>query len=64
MNEVDIGPLSFTQVTVRGPAANSEANKNLRTERRSQLDAFIAAGYTVVFVDKSHWSAVNVRTRE
>ena len=63
MKEVDIGPLSFTQVTVRGPAANSEANKTLRIERRRQFDAFITAGYTVVFVDESHRSAVNVRTR-
>ena len=63
MEEVDIGPLSFTHVSLRGPAANSEANKNLRIERRCQLDSFISPGYTVVFVDESHWSAGNVRTR-
>ena len=34
MDEVDIGPLSFTQVSLGGPAANSEENKILRIERR------------------------------
>ena len=63
MRDVDIGPLSFTQVTERGPAANSDENKQLRIERRQELDALIRAGYLVVFVDESHWSVGNVRTR-
>ena len=63
MDEVDIGPLSFTEVTKRGRAANSEENKTLRIERRRQLDSFISGGYTVVFVDESHWEVGNVRTR-
>ena len=63
MNDVDIGPLSFTQVTNRGPAANSESNKLLRIKRREELGDFINAGYTVVFVDESHWNVGNVKTR-
>ena len=63
MREVDIGPLSFTEVSVRGPAANSDENKALRIQRRQELDAYINAGYLVVFVDESHWSVGNVRTR-
>ena len=63
MEEIDIGPLSFTQVSLRGPTSNTDANKDLRIERRRQLDSFIMAGYTVVFVDESHWSIGNVRTR-
>ena len=63
MGEVGIGPLSFTEVTQRGPAANSEENKTLRIERRCQLDSFITGGDTVVFVDESHWEVGNVRTR-
>ena len=63
MNEVDIGPLSFTQVSVRGPAANSLANKRLRIARRQELEAHIRGGYLVVFVDESHWEVGNVRTR-
>ena len=38
MDEIGTGPLSFTEVTRRGPAANSEENKTLRFERRRQLD--------------------------
>ena len=63
MNEVEIGPLSFTRVTPRGPAANSDENKDLRVTKRQDLDALIRAGYMVVFVDESHWSVGNVRTR-
>ena len=63
MNEVEIGPLSFTQVSTRGPAANSDENKDLRVRRRQELDSYIRAGYMVVFVDESHWSVGNVRTR-
>ena len=63
MREVDIEPLSFTEVSVRGPAANSDENKALRIQRRQELDAYINAGYLVVFVDESHWSVGNVRTR-
>ena len=63
MSLVDLGPLSFTQVTLRGPRANTEENKTLRIERRQQLGDCIIAGYTVVFVDESHWEVGNVRTR-
>ena len=63
MREADIGPLSFTEVSVRGPAANSDENKALRIQRRQELDVYINAGYLVVFVDESHWSVGNVRTR-
>ena len=38
MDEIDTGPVSFTEVTRRCPAAISEENKTLRFERRSQLD--------------------------
>ena len=34
MSEVDVGPLSFTRVSIRGPAANSDENKELRILRR------------------------------
>ena len=61
MREVDVGPLSFTRVSIRGPAANSDENKELRILRRRELDAFIKAGYMPVFVDESHWSVGNVR---
>ena len=63
MNDVDIGPISFTEVTPRGPAANSTENKELRIARRKELDAHIRAGFLPVFVDESHWSVGNVRTR-
>ena len=63
MRGVDIGPLSFTEVSIRGPAANGDDNKALRIQRRQELDAYINAGYLVVFVDESHWSVGNVRTR-
>ena len=63
MAQVDIGPLTFTEVTNRGPRANSQDNKLLRIQRREELDAFIITGYTVVFVDESHWDVGNVRTR-
>ena len=63
MEEVDVGPISFTEVTQRGPAANSPENKELRVTRRKELDACIRAGYIAIFVDESHWSVGNVRTR-
>ena len=63
MDEVDVGPISFTEVTLRGPAANSPENKELRIARRKELDACIRAGYMAIFVDESHWSVGNVRTR-
>ena len=63
MREVDIGPISFTEVTIRGPAANSPENKELRILRRRELDALINAGFMPVFVDESHWTVGNVRTR-
>ena len=61
MSEVDVGPLSFTRVSIRGPAANSDENKELRVLRRRELDALIKAGYMPIFVDESHWSVGNVR---
>ena len=63
MEEVDVGPISFTEVTQRGPAASSPENKELRVTRRKELDACIRAGYIAIFVDESHWSVGNVRTR-
>ena len=63
MSQVDIGPLSFTRVTNRGPAANIESNKLLRIKRREELGDFINAGYTVVFVDEAHFDVGNVWTR-
>ena len=63
MREVDIGPISFTEVTIRGPSANTRQNKELRILRRRELDALISAGYMPVFVDESHWTVGNVRTR-
>ena len=63
MDEVDVGPISFTEVTQRGPAANTRENKELRVTRRKELDAFIRAGYMAIFVDESHCSVGNVRTR-
>ena len=50
-------------MTPRGPAANSDENKDLRVSKRQDLDALIREGYMVVFVDETHWSVGNVRTR-
>ena len=63
MDTVDVGPLSFAKASPRGPCANDDANKLLRIKRREQLGDLIGAGYTAVFVDESHWSVGNVRTR-
>ena len=64
MVENDLVPLSFAQCTVRGPNANSEANKELRVQKRTEIDQYQRAGYTIVFVDESHWRVGNVRMRK
>ena len=56
--------LSFAQCTIRGPYSYSEQNKDLRVEKRRQLHQYQTAGYTIVFVDESHWSVGNVRKRK
>ena len=62
--ENDMEVLTFTQCTVRGPNSNSPQNKELRIARRVELDQYIRGGFKVVFVDESHWSVGNVRTRK
>ena len=62
--ENETEPLSFTQCTVRGPNSNSDQNKDLRIAKRTELDQYIRRGFSVVFVDESHWSVGNVRTRK
>ena len=64
MTENDNVALSFTQCTVRGENANTEQNKDLRIEKRTELDRYIRAGYSIIFVDESHWKVGNVRTRK
>ena len=49
---------------MRGPSANSDANKELRVQRRTEIDLFQRAGYTLIFVDESHWSVGNVQMRK
>ena len=58
--ENDSVALSFAQCTIRGLNANSEAYKDLRIERMTELDQFMRAGFTLVFVDESHWNVSNV----
>ena len=62
--ENELVPLSFTQCTQRGPNANSEENKELRVAKRIELDRYIRGGFSLVFVDESHWDVGNVRTRK
>ena len=62
MDTVEVGPLSFTKASIRGPSANDHDNKILRIKRREQLGDLIGAGYTAVFVDESHLSVGNVRS--
>ena len=64
MVENELVPLSFAQCTVRGPNSNSDDNKELRVQKRTEIDRYQRAGYTLVFVDESHWSVGNVRTRK
>ena len=64
MDQNELVPLSFAQCTVRGPCSNSESNKDLRIEKTTELDRYMRAGFTLVFVDESHWNFANVRTRK
>ena len=64
MVENDLVPLSFAQCTVRGPNANSKANKELRVQKRTEIDQYQRYGDTTVFVDESHWRVGNVRMRK
>ena len=48
---------------MRGLSYNTDENGDLRIERSRQLHQYQKAGYTVVFVDESHWSVGNVRKR-
>ena len=64
MDENELVPLSFAQCTTRGPCSNSESNKDLRIEKMTELDRYMRAGFTLVFVDESHWNLANVRTRK
>ena len=38
--------------------------KDLRIEKMTELDRYMRAGFTLVFVDESHWNLANVRTRK
>ena len=64
MDQNELVPLSFAQCTVRGPCSNSESNKDIRIEKMTELDRYMRAGFTLVFVDESHWNLANVRTRK
>ena len=44
MNDNDLVPLSFARCTVRGVAANTEANKELRVEKRMEIDQYQRSG--------------------
>ena len=63
MVENELVALSFSQCTRRGPNANSDENKELRVAKRIELDRYIRGGFSLVFVDESHWDVGNVRTR-